>query len=185
MLLGYHSINCQLICDAKMKIINVLANFGGASHDSYIWNRSEIKQYLENNLEHGEKAWLIGDSGYPQSPILMTPFRNVVEGTPEARFNGAHMRARNVIERCNGVLKTRFRCLLRERTSRYSPDFICKIIKTCVVLHNLCVQANIDILNEFPNNNDFEDENVPQDNIVHQHAGIQARQRLVERYFRN
>ncbi|KAJ8938952.1 hypothetical protein NQ314_011282 [Rhamnusium bicolor] len=51
------------------------------------------------------KGWLIGDSGYPQSSILMTPYRDPAEGTPEARYNYAHIRSRNTTQRCIGVLK--------------------------------------------------------------------------------
>lgn len=90
-----------------MKIINLNANYGGASHDSFIWNNSQIKHFMETNLDPAEQAWLLGDSGYPLSKILMTPFANPLAGTPESRFNQAHMRARNIVERTFGVLKMR------------------------------------------------------------------------------
>lgn len=167
-----------------MKIINVFANFGGASHDSYIWRRSAIKTFLENDLERLEQAWLIGDMGYPLSPILMTPFRDAIEGTPQARYNAAHMRARNVIERCIGLLKTRFRCILRERTARYNPGFVCEIIKACAVLHNICINENMQIENEFVNEEEPEIGNI-QGILNDHHAGIQARERIVRRYFHN
>lgn len=63
---------------------------------------------METNLEQDEQAWLIGDSGYPLSKHVMTPFLNPSAGTPQARFNQAHMRARNVVERTFGVFKMRF-----------------------------------------------------------------------------
>lgn len=111
--LGFHSLklNVQIICDFDLKIINLLANYGGASHDSYIWNNFTIKTDLENLRDNGEQLWLIGDSGYPQSRILMTLFRDSVPGTANYRYNEAHIRARNTVERCIGLLKIRFRDL--------------------------------------------------------------------------
>lgn len=74
-----------------MLIVGIYANYGGSTHDSFIWNNSQIKAYLENNLEPGEQAWLIGDSGYPQSKVLMTPYNNPLSGTPKGRYNEAHI----------------------------------------------------------------------------------------------
>lgn len=51
----------------------------------------------------------IGDSGYPLRPWLLTPFLNAEPNTPEYRFNKTFCHARSCIERCNGVLKMRFR----------------------------------------------------------------------------
>ncbi|KAI4455596.1 dde superfamily endonuclease [Holotrichia oblita] len=62
------------------------------------------------------------------------------------------LRARNIrttIERCNGVLKNRFRCLLKHRVLHYQPQTAAKIVNACAVLHNLCTDNNI----EDPDNN--------------------------------
>lgn len=100
----YHSKNVQIICDENLLILNVNANFGGASHDAFIWRNSGIKQHMEENYAGGDQnSWLIGDSGYPQEPWLMTPFRGVAEDTPEGRYNSALTRARNCVERCIGM----------------------------------------------------------------------------------
>ncbi|KAK4882434.1 hypothetical protein RN001_005753 [Aquatica leii] len=109
---GYHSLNVQIICDHNLKINNMFANFGGSTHDSFIWRNSIIQRYLRTLHENGEdNIWLIGDSGYPLQPYLLTPIGNAVEGTPEHRYNVSHIQARNCVERCIGVLKTRFRCI--------------------------------------------------------------------------
>lgn len=167
-----------------MLIVGIYANYGGSTHDSFIWNNSQIKAYLENNLEPGEQAWLIGDSGYPQSKVLMTPYNNPLPGTPEGRYNEAHIRARNIVERTIGLLKVRFRCILKERTSRYSPEYVTKIIKACAVLHNLCVRNNVPLPHEQvqlrPNEVDAPGPN----DVPNRHEGMLARQMLVNTYFR-
>jgi len=56
---------------------------------------------------------LIGDSGYPQSKFLYTPKLNPSTAA-ENKYNKSHIKTKNVIERVNGVLKSRFRCLCRK-----------------------------------------------------------------------
>lgn len=138
--------------------------------------------YVEGNHAQGEAGWLIGDSGYPQTPILMTPFLDPQQGTANARYNSAQMRARNTVERCIGVLKGRFRCLLKERSSRYQPSFMCEVIKACAALHNMSRNIIADV-------EDLADQEINDVPVAYhpgaQHAaGLTARQRIVERYFR-
>lgn len=130
-------------------------------------------------LYAGDKnTWILGDSGYPQEPWLMTPILNVDQGTPEDRYTKRHASARNCIERCNGVLKTRFRCILGERVLRYSPEKAGNIIIACAVLHNMCTDARL------PTNNEMMDEQeVIQQERTEQQEGRNARQSLIERYF--
>jgi len=59
---------------------------------------------LEESFRLGDRgSWLIGDSGYPLEPWLITPIRNTREGTPEKRFNDSLTVARNCVERCIGI----------------------------------------------------------------------------------
>ncbi|XP_050676669.1 putative nuclease HARBI1 [Leptidea sinapis] len=44
----FHSINCQVICEANCKIISIDASYGGNTHDSFIWQNSEICDHLES-----------------------------------------------------------------------------------------------------------------------------------------
>ncbi|KAJ3662267.1 hypothetical protein Zmor_006623 [Zophobas morio] len=94
--------------------------------------------------EDGDRnSSLLGDSGYPLMPYLLTPFTHPPENTPESRFNNAHRRARSCIEQCIGILKARFRCLLSERTLRYSPPKADTIVNAYVILHNIMVEGDL------------------------------------------
>lgn len=73
----------------------------------------------------------------------MTPIIDAAENSPEASYNKKQMRCRSLIEQCNGVLKMRFRCLLKHRVLHYSPPIASKIIYTCAVLHNICISENV------------------------------------------
>lgn len=128
---GYHSINVQAICDANLKITNCVARWAGSTHDSRILRLSQIGEAFEQGLIDGI---LLGDSGYPLKPWLLTPFLNAGNRS-EQRYNNAHCKTRNTVERTFGVMKRRFHCLHGEL--RMSPARVCKIICTCVALHNL------------------------------------------------
>jgi len=96
---SYHAKNVQIICDSDLNILNVNANFGGATHNSFIWNASAIRTVLEENFRLGDRrSWLIGDSGYPLELWLITPIRNTRGGPPEKRFNDSLIVARNCVE---------------------------------------------------------------------------------------
>ncbi|XP_030842642.1 putative nuclease HARBI1 [Strongylocentrotus purpuratus] len=137
---GYHSINIQCICDSQMKFLNVLARFPGSSHDSYIWANSGICRRFEDVPVQGH---LLGDSGYPLRPFLLTPLLNPTT-RPEERYNQSHKRGRSVIERSFGVLKSRFRCIdVSGGGLQFSPERVCHIFVAVAVLHNICVTNNL------------------------------------------
>nr|CAI5820631.1 unnamed protein product [Callosobruchus analis] len=50
---NFHSKNIQMICDYDLKILNVNAQYPGATHDSFIWSQSAVKQHLEAAYNEG------------------------------------------------------------------------------------------------------------------------------------
>lgn len=86
-----------------------------------------------------------GDSGYAQRPWMMTPILGAEPNTPEEYYTRRHCSTRNVVERCFGILKTRFRCLLAHRVMHYDPLKAGKIVNACVVLHNFINDTQIAI----------------------------------------
>ncbi|KAK0171480.1 hypothetical protein PV327_011236 [Microctonus hyperodae] len=135
---GYHSLNVQMICDPNLKILNVNARYPGARHDAYIWSASAARRVMERAYNRGERrTYLIGDSGYPLEPWLLTPLPRELEGTPRFRYNEALCSARNCVERLFGVLKGTWRCLSRHRVLQYEPGFAGRIVNACAVLHNM------------------------------------------------
>lgn len=109
----------------------------------------------------------LGDAGYPLEPWLLVPYDNPVAGAPEDHFNNAHMSARNTIERTFGVLKQRFRCLLKHRVLHYTPPKAASIINACVILHNIAINNELPLPEE---ENDDNEDVLPLNNQV---EGIQ------------
>lgn len=86
-----------------------------------------------------------GDSGYALRPWMMTPITNAAPHTPEEYYTNRLTSTRSIIERVNGVLKMRFRCLIQYRALQYAPTKVAKIVKACCVLHNMCIQDGVPI----------------------------------------
>lgn len=84
----------------------------------------------------------LGDSGYLLEPWLMTPLLQA-QSNSELLYNRKHSQARSIIEQCNGLLKNRWRCLLKHRMLHYHPEVASNIVVSCVVLHNMCIHHKI------------------------------------------
>lgn len=127
-----------------MYILNLNAKFPGSVHDTYIWKNSIIRREMEKWHEQNQNSyfWLLGDSGYPLEPWLMTPLQEE-HSTSEQNYNKHHGRTRSIIEQCNGVLKNRWRCLLKHRVLHYHPEIASNIIASCVILHNMCIKHKL------------------------------------------
>lgn len=48
---GFHSINVQIACDARMVITNINARYPGSTHDSYIFLASRLYSFLRDLYE--------------------------------------------------------------------------------------------------------------------------------------
>jgi len=114
------------------------ANYGGRSHDSRVLRCSSLwKTFEEQGQRPFDGAVLLGDSGYPLRDWLLTPYAD--PDPDQARYNRAHTKTRNTVERAFGVLKKRFYCL--SLVLRVRDMGLCtKIITCCAILHNLAVQ---------------------------------------------
>ncbi|XP_028177228.1 putative nuclease HARBI1 [Ostrinia furnacalis] len=78
---GFYSLNIQVVCDAKLKIRDIVARWRGSTHDSRIFNESTIKERFERGEFCGR---LIGDAGYALTPFLFTPVNNPQSQAEEA-----------------------------------------------------------------------------------------------------
>ena len=124
------------------------------------------------------------------SPFLLTPIVHP-QDEAERAYNHAHTHTRVCIERAFGVLKIRFRCLHKSGGElTYSPVKCCKIIVACMVLHNMCMEANIqldeeeDEQNDEDNNGDQLELQVPRENHpIGRLDGWQIRRQLINQRF--
>ncbi|CAL5395496.1 unnamed protein product [Camellia sinensis] len=118
-------------------------------------------------------SYYLVDAGYTNREGFLAPYRGQRyhlstwrEGgaptNPEEFFNMKHSAARNIIERCFGLLKLRWAIL---RTYSYFPiKTQCRIITACCLLHNLIKREmpmdplEVDLDDTLPNNQETGDE---------------------------
>lgn len=151
-----------------------------------VWNYNTIflSVFYVLFLEHCHKRPYVipvGDSGYPLRPWLMTPVLHPATEA-EQRYTRAQCKTRSVVERCIGVVKSRFRCIdMSGGVLQYSPERVCKIIGCAFILHNLCLTYRVPLPNIPPDDHDQEEE----DGLNHPpcQSGIQVRQDLIQRRF--
>lgn len=140
----FHSVQMQAICDDKGRFIDVFVGYTGSVHDARVLKNSPV--YTEALYPPAGRC-ILGDGGYPclSSPIcIMTPYREPVRDPVHANYNRKHSRARNVIERAFGMMKTRWRSVFF-KALEVSPTFVPLVVTSCAILHNLCI-ANGDIV---------------------------------------
>ncbi|KAM7311897.1 uncharacterized protein ISCGN_008804 [Ixodes scapularis] len=84
-------IKADLVCDAHCRIMCIDPRYPGSVHDSFVWQFSWLRNQLEQVQVPRDGRFLLGDSGYPLEPWLITPVPgNHATSTACGRFNKAH-----------------------------------------------------------------------------------------------
>lgn len=154
----------------------------GSTHDSFIWKHSAVRQELRTSHRNGQRWMLLGDSGYPLEPWLLTPDLNAPVGSPAWRYTSAHGKTRNCVERTNGAVKVRFRSIMEERVLRYAPKIVGPLINACCALHNLCIAEG---LPDFPAPNVRRARHIPAEEQRNRlrAEGLRIRNNIINSYF--
>ena len=162
---GY-TLNCQAVVDSRKVFLDLFLGMPGSTNDARMLRRSSLYQLaMRGELfpptlgRDGFPPYLLGDSGYPNLPWLVTPHRGNNLTMLEALYNRKLRRGRCVVENAFGILKTTWRELLgkSELNVVYMPD----VITACAILHNILrKQANEDLeaLDAMVNNGGVEDD---------------------------
>ncbi|KAK3876809.1 hypothetical protein Pcinc_018427 [Petrolisthes cinctipes] len=104
---NFHSINVQVLFDAKYQPRDIVARWPGSTHDARILRESGLWQAFENHqLPIPAGSYLLGDSGYPCKRWLLTPYLRP-QGEYQEAYNRAHKQTRSIVERGIGQIKTK------------------------------------------------------------------------------
>ena len=162
---NFYSIVLMAMVDAHYRFIWASCGFPGNSHDSLIFQSTNLYSEIVNgngipNMSKKESGadispLILGDSAFPFKTWLMKPFTNAVLSDAQSYFNYRLSRARMVTEGAYGRLKGRWRVLIRKCESK--KDTTKKMTLACLVLHNLCIDLDDSVSNqwteEFEKNN--------------------------------
>ena len=106
-------------------------------HDANLWARTHIGNFCEAGRL--SPYVLVGDMAYPCRPWMLAPFKGHKDGLTreEYHWNYVQSSTRMCIERAFGMLKGRWRILLKRVNVHLKnvPD----LVSTCLLLHNICI----------------------------------------------
>ena len=145
------SQNVMCVCDFDMRFTFVLAGWPGSVHDMRVFNDARSRFGDKFPKPPPNKFYLV-DSGYPNRPGYLAPYKGLTYHFQEYRdgtmprgkkehFNFTHSSLRNVIERCFGVLKNKWRILFH--LPSYPQQKQSKIIVACIALHNFIRESQL------------------------------------------
>lgn len=107
----------QGTCNHEKKFMDIFIGYPGSVHDARVFRVSTLRQNLREKC--GE-FYLFGDSAYPCSQNLITPYKDRGNLTRIQRnFNLQHSSWRISIEHTFGLLKQKFRQLLSSKIKKY------------------------------------------------------------------
>nr|XP_056712180.1 uncharacterized protein LOC130483444 [Euleptes europaea] len=143
---NFSSMLLQGTVDHSGRFIDAETGWAGRNNDAGVFTQSNLCRAMDSGCfvpgnpvitldGVSVPALMIADGAYPMRRWLMTPIRNPA-GARERNFCYRLSRARNVVERAFGRLKSRWRCL-SERL-KVSTSHAVSVIVACVILHNIC-----------------------------------------------
>ncbi|KAF7801641.1 protein ALP1-like [Senna tora] len=146
---GEITTNVLGVCTRDELFVYVMAGWEGSAADSRVLQSAILKL---NGLKVPEGQYYLVDAGFTNGPGFLAPYRGQRyhlsewrEGrnptNPKECFNMRHSSARNVIERCFGMLKKRWAIL--RNPSFYPVRMHNRIILCCCLLHNLIREHSV------------------------------------------
>ncbi|KAK9271423.1 hypothetical protein L1049_027013 [Liquidambar formosana] len=133
--------NVLEVCSQDMQFTFVLPGWEGSAANSRVLRDAVSRRH---GLKVPRGFYYLVDAGYSNGEGFLAPYRGQryhlndwrtghQPTTPQEFFNMKHSSARNVIERCFGLLKRRWAIL---RSPFYPVQTHNRIIVACVLLHN-------------------------------------------------
>uniref|UniRef100_A0A1B0D945 Uncharacterized protein n=1 Tax=Phlebotomus papatasi TaxID=29031 RepID=A0A1B0D945_PHLPP len=147
---GWHSIVLLAAVDHRYRFTYLNIGSPGRNNDSYIFERSALKdQHMHNqlffeysrNIENfNTPVLLLGDSAFRLSHFLMKPYPQTDLQPKERHFNYMLSRSRRVVENAFGQLKNRFRRIGKGLDVHIdnAPVFV----RAVCILHNVLNEMN-------------------------------------------
>lgn len=148
---GFYSIVMQALVDHKGIFRDVYLGWAGSVHDARVFANSGLFRKAEEgalfppvpakSIEGCNIPLLIlTDPAYPLLDWTQKPYSDNGRLTDAQRhFNFKLSQTRMAVEMAFGRLKQRWRCL--QHRNEHSIKGVCRVVLTCVLLHNFCERA--------------------------------------------
>ncbi|GAB2234072.1 hypothetical protein Droror1_Dr00003309 [Drosera rotundifolia] len=153
-----HSMLLQAIVDPNMKFLDIVTGWPGKMSDSSVLESSSFFHLVEKgerlggkkmDLCHGSEVgeYIIGDSGFPLLPWLITPYPGKDLQESKVEFNKRHFATRMVSQRALTRLKEMWKII---HGVMWRPDKhkLPRIVLVCCLLHNIVIEMEDDVQDE-------------------------------------
>ncbi|XP_055714961.1 uncharacterized protein LOC129809174 [Phlebotomus papatasi] len=142
----FYSISLLAVCDADLNFTYVCIGGFGSQSDQSVWTYSALGTALQTddidwpcetllpNSDISYGYFLIGDEGFPLTKYMMRPYSGRNLSQDKTNFNQRISAARSTIERCFGILASRFRIFRSEIAANTKNVEL--IVQAAVTLHN-------------------------------------------------
>lgn len=160
------SMILQAIVDPEMRFRDIITGWPGSLTDSVVLQSSgffklaeEGKRLNGNKIElsPGEELgeYIVGDSGFPLMPWLLTPYPGKDLEETQTEFNRRHYATRLVAERALARLKDMWKII---QGVMWKPDKsrLPRIILVCCLLHNIVIDLEDEVQDEMPLSHDHD-----------------------------
>ena len=106
-------------------------------HDANLWSKTDIGRFCEDG--RFSSYTLVGDAVYPCRPWMLSPFKGHKDGLTKEEYywNFVQSSSRMCVERAFGMLKGRWRILLKKIDIHLKN--VPELVSSCLVFHNICI----------------------------------------------
>jgi hypothetical protein len=135
-----YGLNCQAICDAKGRFLDVSLIFPGSTSDILSFESSSFFSKLQEGLL-ADGLCIFGDNAYINSTFMATPYTGVSGGVKDS-YNFYHSQLRINIECAFGRLVHRWSILRSATPYNVSIAKTSAMVVALAKLHNFCIDHN-------------------------------------------
>ena len=156
---GKPTIVLEAVADYQLWIWHASFGFAGSMNDINIWDRSPLlKSWIDGSFANDvdfefeidgkvfHQLWLMADGIYPDLSRFVKSFDEPM-GVANKRYATWQEASRKDIERAFGVMQRKFHILVRDFEYWFVQE-IEQIVLSCIVLHNMMVEARLERLAE-------------------------------------
>ena len=132
-------LNCQAVCDGRLKFLYFGVVAPGGTNDSIAYYRTGLNDFLNENLPY--PLHLVGDAAYVESDHLITPFTGSQKGDKTCdAFNYYMSQCRITIEMAFGRMSGKWSIL--QQKLKHKLETCSKILQVCAILHNYVIDED-------------------------------------------
>lgn len=149
---GRPTVILEAVATKDLRIWHAFFGMAGSNNDLNVLDRSPVFDDLANGRTHPvefmvnghsyDMGYYLADKIYPDWATLVKTNSHPVNAK-DSTFATAQESVRKDVERAFGVLRSKFR-IIQQCGRLWSPHDMNTIMRACIILHNMCIEAERD-----------------------------------------